>query len=250
MIRIRIIANFQIRNQLLVKSKGFQTYRTVGSLHASIRLFEKRDIDELLLTDVTCVDALSKPDIDFIKTNAADCFMPLSISGGIRSLDHATELFASGADKVTVGRLLISKPEEVAMIRDRHGSQSLIASIDVRHDDNMRTYIDNGSCRTGLRLERHIKLAEEVGCGEILVTSICDDGSMMGPNVDIALLARDRTNLPLLYSGGIGEPEHLSILFENIDLDGVAIGSMFFFTEHTPLDCARFLHERGFNSRI
>ncbi len=250
MLKTRIIPTLLYRDFGLVKGVGFDSRRAIGNPLQAIKVYEMRGVDELIFLDVRATLEGRGPDFALIDDLADECFMPLTVGGGVRRVDDVRGLLRVGADKVAINTGLIECPGLVREAADRFGSQCIIASIDVRrHDDGAVTvWTHSGTNDTGRDLVEVAVEAERDGAGEILVTSADADGTLGGYDLDsIGRVAR-AVSIPVIASGGAGDVEHF-VEALRAGASAVAAAAMFHFTEQTPLEGRRHIGAAGYPVR-
>ena len=251
MLKIRIMPTLLHKDLGLVKGVGFDSWRRAGGAMQAVKLYNMREVDELLFLDITATRDKRQPDYELIDDLADECFMPLAVGGGVGCIDDVRRLLMVGADKVVVNTAAVDRPEIVAEIAGRFGSQCLVVSIDARRraDGGHEVYVESGTRPTGLD---PVVLAQRVaaeGAGEILITSIERDGTMEGYDLDLLRAVAEAVPVPVIASGGAGNYRHLAEALE-AGASAVAAASIFHFTEQTPREAKRYLGERGFPVRL
>jgi len=236
----------------LIKGISFDSWRRVGPVLPAIKVYNLRQVDEIILVDITATLENRCPDYEAIAEFTAECFIPITIGGGIRSVDHITNLLRAGADKVSLNSCLFENPELVKLASNQFGSQCIVASIDVRKktDGTYECYKDSGMVPTGKEVVAWAKTMEEFGAGEILLTSIDRDGTMGGYDLELIKRVSSMVNIPVIASGGAGTYQHM---FEAISIgnaSAVAAASIFHFTEQTPLEAKKYLAEHKIPVRL
>ncbi|WP_259781279.1 imidazole glycerol phosphate synthase subunit HisF [Aestuariispira ectoiniformans] len=249
MLKLRIIPTLLFKDTVLVKSIQYGSLRRVGSARQAVRVNNLRNVDELLFVDIGATRTNSIPDVQLIDDIADDCFMPLTVGGGIKTLHDARSLFAAGADKITLNSAIASNPGIVQEIAQIFGSQAVVASIDVRCIDGQYTcYTNNGENPLDTPPAELAQRLQSLGAGEILLNSIDKDGTMDGYDLTIIKKISEATQLPIIASGGAGKLEHFAQAAA-AGANALAAASLFHFTEITPSDVRNFLGEQGFNVR-
>jgi cyclase len=235
----------------LVKGVAFDSWRRVGGAMQAIKVYNMREVDELVFLDITATRDGRQPDFDLIDDLADECFMPFTVGGGITSSEDVRQLLMVGADKVVLNTAAVDRPEIVTEIAERFGSQSLVVSIDCRReaDGSHQVYVESGTRPTGLDPVALARRAEVAGAGEILIASIERDGTMEGYDLELLRAVTEAVSVPVIASGGAGEYGHLAEALE-AGASAVAAASIFHFTEQTPREAKRYLHERGFPVRL
>ncbi len=247
MLKTRIIPTLLYRDFGLVKGVQFDSRRAVGSAMQAIKVYNLRGVDELVFLDVTATGDERAPDTSLIDDLADDCFMPLTVGGGIRHLDHIGGLLAVGADKVAIGTALVEDPSLIERSARQFGAQCVVAVIDVRRqDDGRRTvWTRSGSLDTGLEPVQLARDAQRLGAGEVLVQSIDRDGTMSGYDVELVREVSEAVSIPVIASGGAGSYEDMAEAILSGGAAAVAAASIFHFTERTPMEAKEHLRSRG-----
>lgn len=247
MLKTRIIPTMLYRDFGLVKGVQFDSRRAVGSAMQAIKVYNLRGVDELVFVDVTATRDGRRPDFDLIDDLADDCFMPLTVGGGIRDLDDIEQLLAVGADKIAIGTALIEDPSLTERAANRFGAQCVVAVIDARRDDvgALSTWIRSGSVDTGVDPVTVAVDAECLGAGELLLQSVDRDGTMAGYDVELVRAVTDAVNIPVIASGGAGNYGHMADVLIDGGASAVAAASIFHFTEQTPMEAREHLRSCG-----
>jgi cyclase len=250
--KIRVMPTLLFKEVGLVKGVGFDSWRRVGSPMQAVKVYNMREVDELVYLDITATVDARPPDFDTIDDLADECFMPLTVGGGVRSVEDVRRLLAVGADKVCLNSAAVERPNVIREIADRFGAQCVVVSVDARRhaDGGYEAYVRSGTVATGRDPVALAKDAEALGAGEILVTSIDRDGTMQGYDVELTRRVADAVSIPVIASGGAGTYEHMADVLREARVSAVAAASMFQFTEQTPLGAKQYLHSQGFPVRL
>jgi cyclase len=236
----------------LVKGVSFDSWRRIGSAMQAIKVYNLRQVDEVVFLDIAATRDARIPDYETVDELADECFMPLTVGGGVRTVEHVRRLLQVGADKVSVNTAAVEQPELVRQIADSFGSQCVVVSIDARRDadGNYRVYTHSGTRaadRDPVQLARQV---EELGAGEILLTSIDRDGTMTGYDIELTQQVSESVSIPVIASGGAGNYEHMAQALSSGKASAIAAASIFHFTEQTPLAAKRHLRSLGIQVRI
>lgn len=252
MLKVRVMPTLLYKDFGLVKGEGFDSWRRVGSAMQAVKVYNVREVDELVLVDITATLEQRKPDLAMIDELADECFMPLAVGGGITSIEDVRDVLAVGADKVVVNSAALADPGLVTRIADRFGAQCVVASIDYRtHPDGRReVYTHAGTRPTGRALTDVAVELASAGAGELLLTSIERDGTMVGYDTAGIADVSGRVEVPVIASGGAGSYEHMRLAICEGKASAVAAAAIFHFTQQTPLEAKRYLHERGVAVRL
>lgn len=236
MLKVRVIPTLLWKNFGLVKGVGFDSWRRTGPVLQSIKVYNSRDVDELILVDITASQEGVVPDHDSVSDYAEECSVPLTVGGGIASLDQILSLLHAGADKIAINTTAYSNPALIEAAASRFGAQCVVASIDARRleDGQYRCFSHSATVDTG---RDPVEWARELtgrGAGEILLTSIDRDGTMLGYDLDIVERVVRAVDVPVIASGGAGSYQHMIDVVQQAGASAVAAASIFHFTEQTP----------------
>ena len=237
MLKTRVIPTLLWKHFGLVKGERFDSWRRVGPVLPAIKIYNQRDVDELILVDILANKSVAEPDYEAITEFGSDCFVPFTVGGGIRSIEQVQLLLRSGADKVSLNTFAYESPNLISTIAERHGCQCCVVSIDVKlADDEYMCYSHSGSVCTGMDPVVWAKEVETRGAGEILLTSIDRDGTMTGYDLDLVRMITESVGIPVIASGGAGCYKHMIDAVKLGNASAVAAASIFHFTEQTPAD--------------
>jgi len=247
MIKKRIIPALLYNGISLVKSRRFESWRIVSSIPEAIRVFNLRQVDELIFLDIKASIQGSGPDFRLIDEFADYCFMPLTIGGGITNVEDIRRLLQVGADKVVINSSAFRDPEFITKAAKMFGSQCISVSIDVQKEASGKYSVVSNAGTKNEKIEPqvHALHMEERGAGEIFLTSIDNDGVMKGYDLTLIKDVADVLSIPLIVAGGAGSYEHLHEAFSVADVSAVSASSIFHFTEQTPLAAKRYLASRN-----
>lgn len=230
MLQHRVIPCLLLRRGGLVKTRGFRDPKYVGDPINAIRIFNEKEVDELIVLDIVASKEGTEPDYRLIEQFAGECFMPLCYGGGIRTLDQARRIFALGVEKICLQSALFEGLALVSQIAEQYGSQALVASVDVKRSRLGRSRLYQS--RSGKTLRQpwieFLEQAVEAGAGEVILNSVDRDGEMNGYDLKLIQEASQAVSVPLIALGGAGSLEH----FRQAVLAGasaVAAGAMFVF---------------------
>ena len=247
MLKVRVIPTLLWKDVGLVKGVGFDSWRRVGSLLPAIKVYNTRQVDELILLDITATPDNREPDYETINDLSAECFVPLTIGGGITNLDQIKQLLRAGADKVCINTAAYENPQLIVEASRRFGKQCIVVAIDARkqNDGRYECYSRCGSTPTGKQPADWAQEVEKLGAGEILINSIERDGTMDGYDLDLIRQVSEPVTIPVIASGGAGKYDDAFQALMVGKASAVAMASMFHFTEQTPLEVKRYLGEHG-----
>ncbi len=229
--RPRIIPTLLLEDGMLVKTKKFKAPRYLGDIMNAVKIFNNKGVDELCILDISATRNGKAPDTELLHDIATEAFMPLSYGGGICKIEQAKKLFRCGFEKVIFNTALLKNPKLVKEAVCYAGSQSVVASIDVKSEffGKPVCYIEDGRERITLHPVALARHAEKLGVGEILLTSISNEGSMNGYDIKLVKSVTDAVNIPVIANGGAGHVEDLREVLEEGHADAAAAGSMFVF---------------------
>jgi cyclase len=247
MLKVRVIPTLLWKNVGLVKGIAFDSWRRVGTVMPAVKVYNTRDVDELIILDIAATNEKRCADYDSISEFSAECFIPLTVGGGVTNLDMVRELLRAGADKVAINSAAYDQPNLIRKAAKHFGSQCVVASVDVRkmEDGTYECFSHCGSKPTGRNPREWAKELEELGAGEILITSIELDGTMQGYDLELVKMLTDQVNIPVIASGGAGNYQDMFNVINTAKASAVAAASIFHFTEQTPLEAKRFLASKN-----
>ena len=252
MLKVRVIPTLLWKRFGLVKGVGFDSWRRIGSVLPAIKVYNQREVDELVLVDITAHQSDDDIDFEAIEEFGQDCFVPLTIGGGIARIEQVQKLLRAGADKVCVNTALYSRPELVTEIAKRHGAQCVVASVDVRRDPVSGRWLcfsHAGTVPTGHEVSVWSRELEDRGSGEILITSIERDGTLEGYDVPLVEAVASAVKIPVIASGGAGSYQDMIDVVINGGASAVAAASIFHFTEQTPAGAKAAMQAAGISVR-
>ncbi|WP_295490373.1 imidazole glycerol phosphate synthase subunit HisF [Sphingorhabdus sp. EL138] len=250
-VRVRVIPCLDVSNGRVVKGVNFVDLRDAGDPVEQAQAYDAAGADELCFLDIGASHEGRGTIIDVVRRTAEVCFMPLTVGGGVRSADDARALLLAGADKVAVNSAAVARPEVVADIAARFGSQCVVASVDARRTgDRWEIFTHGGRNPTGIdALEHAVKLAE-LGAGELLVTSMDRDGTRDGYDLALTRAIADVVNIPVVASGGVGNLDHLVAGVREGHASAVLAASIFHFGQYSIADAHAALRAAGLPARM
>lgn len=251
MLKVRVIPTLLYKSVGLVKGVGFDSWRRVDTVIPAIKVYNMREVDELILLDIEATSEERDPDYNEIRDFSRECFVPFCVGGGIRNLGQIKLLLRAGADKVAINTAAYHTLNLVSEGAAQFGSQCIVVGIDCRKIDGVyRCFSHNGSVDTGYRLEDWARRVEQAGAGEILLTSVEQDGTMQGYDVEMIRRVSELVNIPVIASGGAGNYEHMLQAVKEGKASAVAAASIYHFTEQTPKEAKEYLGDHGVPVRI
>ena len=234
MLRARIIPCLLVHKKGLVKTTNFKDPKYVGDPINAVKIFNEKEVDELIVLDIDATVEKREPDFEMIKNLASECRMPFCYGGGITNLDEAKKIISLGAEKVALSYSALTNPQLLKTIAKEIGSQSIVVVIDVRKRSFLKgggydIFVKNGKQKIESKLTDFIFQLNEIGIGEIVINSIDNDGVMCGYDLELINLVRNLTDLPITALGGAGSLHHLKDIIQKYKIIGVAAGSLFVF---------------------
>lgn len=232
MLRPRIIPCLLVQNKGLVKTVKFTDPKYVGDPLNAVKIFNEKQVDELIVLDIDASVHNRQPDFTLIKNLAAECRMPLCYGGGVNSAEHAIKIINLGAEKVALSNAIVLQPQLIKQISKAVGTQSVVAVLDIKRTGLLKKYeimTLNGKKSSGLKPIEFAKKIEALGAGEIVINSIDKDGMMTGYDLDLVSNIREAVNIPISVLGGAGNLADISGLIEKFGVIGAAAGSLFVF---------------------
>lgn len=232
MLRARITPCLLIRNKGLVKTVNFKNEKYVGDPINAVRIFNEKEVDELMVLDIDATAENRAPDFKTIEHLAAECRMPLCYGGGVNTMEQASRILSLGVEKIAISAFAIRKPEFVAQLAASIGNQSVVVVLDVKKDSESGKYevfTHNGRNNTGKSPAELARTMEQCGVGEIVINSIDNDGVMKGYDLDLIDQIRSTVSVPLTALGGAGSIKDIAQLITRFGIIGAAAGSLFVF---------------------
>jgi imidazole glycerol-phosphate synthase subunit HisF len=252
MLKIRVMPTLLFKNFGLVKSVQFDSWRRIGSVMQAVKVYNLREVDELVFLDISATPDGHPPDFETVDEIADECFMPLTVGGGVQSVADVRRLLQVGADKVAINTAAVQNPELIQAAAQQFGSQCVVISIDVKQQSNgtYEVLTHAGTQPTGKDPVRWAKEVESLGAGEILLTSIDRDGTMTGYDTELTKNISHAVSIPVIASGGAGSYQDMASVLLEGRASAVAAASIFHFTQQTPLEAKHFLNGLGLNVRL
>lgn len=233
MLRPRIIPCLLIHNGGLVKTVNFGSPKYVGDPINAVRIFNEKEVDELVVLDIDATVCNREPDYNLIRNLAAECRMPLCYGGGVKTVEQIQKIVSLGAEKVALSSAAVNTPELISDAAVRVGSQSIVVVIDVKKKasagNQYEVFTHNGTRAAGFEPVAFARRIEELGAGEVVINSIDQDGVMSGYDMNLVSGVRECINLPLTVLGGAGSLNDIIALVESFGIVGAAAGSLFVF---------------------
>jgi cyclase len=250
-VRIRVIPCLDVADGRVVKGVNFVDLTDAGDPVEQARAYDAAGADELCFLDISASHEGRGTLLDMVRRTAAVCFMPLTVGGGVRSVDDARALLLAGADKVAINSAAVARPALISEIAAKFGSQCVVASVDARRtgDEAWEIFTHGGRKPTGIDALEYAELAAKLGAGELLVTSMDGDGTKAGYDLALTCAIAERTCIPVIASGGVGTLEHLVEGVTKGKASAVLAASIFHFGEHSIAEAHDALRDAGLPAR-
>ncbi len=247
MLAKRIIPCLDVRDGRVVKGVNFVNIRDAGDPVELARYYSDQGADEIVFLDITATSDARDTVADVVEQTASKVFVPLTVGGGIRTLEDFQRLLRAGADKISVNSAAVKDPELIAKAAERFGSQCVVLAIDARKrpEGGYEVVVAGGRIPTGLDAVEWAREGERLGAGEILLTSMDADGTKAGFDLEMTRAVTQAVRIPVIASGGCGGLEHFSQVFEETDCDAALAASLFHFGELSIPQVKSFLRGRN-----
>jgi len=253
MLTKRIIPCLDVKDGRVVKGVSFENLRDAGDPVEAATVYDREGADELCFLDITASHENRKTIIDVVERTAARVFMPVTVGGGVRTLDDIRNLLNAGADKVSINTAAVQRPEFVKEAAGRFGTQCIVVAIDAKREaasNRWEVFTHGGRNPTGLDAVEWAKRMERYGAGEILLTSMDEDGQQSGYDLHLTAAVSERVSIPVIASGGVGTLKHLYDGFVTGKADAVLAASIFHFRTYTIPQAKQYLRAHGVAVRM
>ena len=248
----RIIPCLDVKNGRVVKGVSFVDIRDAGDPVECAKIYDKEGADELVLLDIMASHEGRGTMLDIVE-RVADCvFIPFTVGGGITTTDDFKEILRAGADKISVNSAAVRNPKLINEAAYKFGSQCVVCAIDAKRTENgsFEVYLNGGRVPTGIDAVRWAVEAQERGAGEILLTSMDQDGQKTGYDIELTTAVSENVGIPVIASGGAGKAEHFTDVLTEGKADAVLAASLFHFGELPIPQLKQYLHENGISVRL
>lgn len=252
MLTKRIIPCLDVNMGRVVKGINFINLKDVGDPVEIADFYNKEGADEIVFLDITATHEGRKTMIDVVRRTAEKVFIPLTVGGGIKGIDDFKEILRAGADKISINSAAVRDPELIARAASKFGSQCVVVAIDGRKTDKggYNVVVNGGRIDTGLDLLKWAKRVEQLGAGEILLTSMDADGTKNGYDIEMTEAVCSQVNIPVIASGGCGSLEHFKEVFVKTSADAALAASLFHYKELTINEVKKYLQKSGIEVRL
>ena len=250
MLKKRIIPCLDIKDGRTVKGINFVDIKDAGDPIELAKKYILDGADELVFLDITATNENRKTLSSLVEKIAKEINIPFTVGGGINTVEDAANIIKAGADKISINSSAVKNPSLIKEIADRFGSQAVVVAVDTKFENNnWFVYVNGGKVATGITTLDWVKQAEQLGAGEILLTSMNNDGTKQGFAIDITNAVSASINIPVIASGGAGTKEHFVDVFENTKATGALAASIFHFGEIPIPVLKQYLKEQNINIR-
>lgn len=252
MLKSRIIPCLDVKDGRVVKGVNFVGLRDAGDPVEQAKIYDAAGADELCFLDITASSEDRSIIFDVVRKTAEQCFMPLTVGGGVRGEEDVRKLLLAGADKVSVMTAAVKRPELIKELAEKFGSQCIVVAIDAKSvgPDKYEVFTHGGREATGIDAVEYAKLVAHYGAGEILLTSMDRDGTKSGFNIELTRAIADSVSIPVIASGGVGTLEHMVEGIRDGHATAVLAASIFHFGEYSIEQCKHYMNDAGIAVRV
>ena len=252
MLKKRIIPCLDVKDGRVVKGINFLNLKDAGDPVEQAQLYDKGGADEICFLDITASSENRKILLDKVRETAQSCFVPLTVGGGVSSIDDIKNLLLAGADKVSINTAAVKNHNFIKESSIRFGSQCIVIAIDVKKVSNNKweVFTHGGRNPTGIDVIKYVKIVESNGAGEILLTSMDRDGTKMGYDIELTKTVSNLVSMPVIASGGVGNLEHLSDGFKLGFASAVLAASIFHYGNYTISEAKKYLSDKNIPIRL
>ena len=251
MLKNRIIPCLDVKNGRVVKGINFVDLKDAGDPVEQAKIYSDGGADEICFLDITASNENRDIILEVVKNTSKKCFVPLTVGGGVRSLEDINKLLNCGADKVSINTAAVQNSEVVIESSKKFGSQCIVVAIDAKkNSENWEIFTHGGRNNTGIDAIEFAKKMENSGAGELLVTSMDRDGTQVGYDIELMSMISSKVNIPVIASGGVGNLDHLAdgIILGNAN--AVLAASIFHYGKHSVKEAKEYLDSKGIPVRI
>ena len=252
MLKNRIIPCLDVKNGRVVKGINFVELKDAGDPVKQAKVYSDGGADEICFLDITASNENRDTIIDILRKTAKECFVPLTVGGGVRTIKNITDLLLAGADKVSINTAAVQDVNFINEASKKFGSQCIVVAIDAKKvsDNKWEVFTHGGRNKTGIDALEFAKQVEKNGAGEILLTSMDRDGTKSGYDVKLLKLITDNTNIPVIASGGVGTLDHLHEGIVKGGASAVLAASIFHYGEHKIKEVKEYLNSKNVSVRL
>jgi cyclase len=252
MLKKRIIPCLDVKDGRVVKGINFLNLKDAGDPVEQAQIYDKEGADEICFLDITASSENRKILLEKVRETAQSCFVPLTVGGGVSSIDDIKNLLLAGADKVSINTAAVKNHNLIKESSIRFGSQCIVIAIDVKKvsDNKWEVFTHGGRNPTGIDVIKYVKIVENNGAGEILLTSMDRDGTKMGYDIELTKIVSNLVSVPVIASGGVGNLEHLYDGFKLGFASAVLAASIFHYGNYTISDAKKYLSDKNIPIRL
>ncbi len=252
MLKIRIIPCLDVKNGRIVKGVNFKNLKDAGDPVLTAQVYDELGADEICFLDIAATLENRDVTLDLVKKTSEKCFIPITVGGGIRTIEDIRHLLLNGADKVSFNSAAIRDPNIISTAANKFGSQCIVVAIDAKKtkNDKWEIFSHGGTKETGIEAISFAKDMQERGAGEILLTSMDKDGTKDGYDIELTKLISDSLYIPVIASGGAGKLEHFKSVLEKGKASAILAASIFHFGEISIKQVKSYLRSEGIPVRM
>jgi cyclase len=251
MLKNRIIPCLDVKNGRVVKGINFVDLKDAGDPVEQAKIYSDGGADEICFLDITASNENRETIYDVVKKTSKKCFVPLTVGGGVRSIEDINKLLNCGADKVSINTAAVKNPDVIIESSKKFGSQCIVVAIDAKkNNEKWEVFTHGGRNKTGIDALDFAKKMEDCGAGELLVTSMDRDGTQVGYDIDLMSKISTTVNIPIIASGGVGNLDHLVDGIEKGKASAVLAASIFHYGKHSIKEAKEYLDSKGIPVRI
>ncbi len=251
MLAKRIIPCLDVKDGRVVKGVNFESLKDAGSILEQARFYNAELADELVFLDISASIESRKTTLEEVRKVSEEVFIPLTVGGGIRTLDDARQAFLHGADKVSLNTAAVQTPTLITELAERFGAQAVVVAIDIKRvGHHYEVFTHSGKMPTGLDALQWARKVVELGAGEILLTSMDKDGTQSGYDLESLRLISTSVSVPVIASGGAGNLTHLKEAFTEGSADAALAASIFHYRQYSIIEAKRYLAHHGIEVRL
>ena len=251
MLKNRIIPCLDVKNGRVVKGINFIDLKDAGDPVEQAKIYSDSGADEICFLDITASNENRETIYNVIKRTSENCFVPLTVGGGIKSLEDINKLLVSGADKVSINTAAVKNQNLIKESSKRFGSQCIVVAIDVKKkNDKWEVFTHGGRNETGIDALEFAKKMEDSGAGELLITSMDRDGTQKGYDIELITKIEKLVNIPIIASGGVGKPQHLLEGIKEGGASAVLAASIFHYGIYSIKEVKKYLHKNKIPVRL
>ena len=251
MLKNRIIPCLDVKNGRVVKGINFVDLKDAGDPVEQAKIYSDGGADEICFLDITASNENRETIYDVVKKTSKKCFVPLTVGGGVRSVEDINKLLNCGADKVSINTAAVQNSDVIIESSKKFGSQCIVVAIDAKkNNEKWEVFTHGGRNKTGIDALDFAKKMEDCGAGELLVTSMDRDGTQVGYDIDLMSKISTTVNIPIIASGGVGNLDHLVDGIEKGKASAVLAASIFHYGKHSIKEAKEYLDSKGIPVRI